>query len=115
ADCDIGAFELPDAYLLDVALSGTGAGQVSSNPAGIDCGADCEAAFAENTTITLSASADSGSVFTGWSGDCSGNADCMLLMDTARSVTASFDELPSHLLSVSLSGDGSGMVESTPS
>ena len=115
ADCDIGAFELPDAYQLDVTLSGAGTGQVSSNPAGIDCGADCEEAFAENTSITLSASASAGSVFSGWSGDCSGNGDCLLSMDAAKSVTASFDELPSHPLSITLSGDGNGTVQSQPS
>ena len=40
---------------LTVAKSGTGTGTVTSNPAGIDCGATCSAQFAGGTSVTLTA------------------------------------------------------------
>ena len=59
--------------LLTVSKSGTGAGTVSSTPAGIHCGADCTETLAFGTAVTLTADASTGSVFTGWSGGgCSG-------------------------------------------
>ena len=34
---------------------------------------------------------DAGSTFTGWSGEgCSGTGDCVVTMDTAKNVTATF-------------------------
>jgi hypothetical protein len=80
-----------DTYTLSVSKSGTGSGTVSSDPAGIDCGTTCSADYDYNTVVTLSASADPGSTFTGWSGGgCSGTGDCVVTMDGARSVTAEF-------------------------
>ena len=67
--------------------------------------------------MTLTAVADSGSDFSGWSGEgCSGTGTCQVTMDAARSVTATFDlePTPTFLLTVSLAGDGSGSVSSSP-
>ena len=38
----------------------------------------------------MTADADTGSTFTGWSGDCSGTAACVVIMYAAKSVTATF-------------------------
>ena len=57
-------------YALSVTLSG--AGTVTSAPAGISCGSTCTASFAAGTKVTLSASAGNGYQFTGWSGACTG-------------------------------------------
>ena len=57
---------------LTVTKDGTGTGTVSSDPPGIDCGTICSALFPEGSLVTLSATPDAGSVFTGWTGDCSG-------------------------------------------
>ncbi len=43
-----------------------GVGTVTSDPAGINCGATCSALFAEGTTITLTATPAANSVFLGW-------------------------------------------------
>ena len=43
-------------------------GTVSSSPAGINCGSTCTASFGSNTVVTLTAVADTGSAFAGWSG-----------------------------------------------
>ena len=78
-------------YQLTVALAGTGTGSVSSNPPGISCGADCSESYTSGTVVTLTAVAEVGSVFSGWSGACSGTAlTCPVTMGGARSVTATF-------------------------
>jgi subtilisin family serine protease len=76
---------------LSVALAGSGSGSVTSSPSGIDCGATCSHAFASGTSVTLTATADSGSSFAGWSGGgCSGTGTCQVTLTAATSVTASF-------------------------
>jgi hypothetical protein len=76
---------------LSVGVAGSGSGSVTSSPSGIDCGATCSHAFANGTSVTLTASADSGSKFSGWSGGgCSGTGTCQVTLTAATSVTASF-------------------------
>jgi hypothetical protein len=83
-----GCIDIP---LLTVSKSGTGSGIVTSSPAGIDCGSTCSASFAGGEKVTLTATADSGSLFIGWSGACSGtNTSCEVTMDAVRSVNARF-------------------------
>jgi len=53
---------------LSVTLAGTGSGVVTSSPAGINCGSTCTATFNSSVLITLTASTDASSVFTGWNG-----------------------------------------------
>ncbi|HEY3278407.1 MAG TPA: S8 family serine peptidase [Syntrophorhabdaceae bacterium] len=69
-----------------------GAGTVTSSPAGIDCGAACQAALLHNMSVTLSAVPAVGSTFTGWSGSgCSGTSPtCTVVMSRARTVSAAF-------------------------
>ena len=62
----------PADYALSVSSAGAGTGTVTSNPAGIDCGATCAADFTDGTSVTLTAAAAAGSGFTGWSGACIG-------------------------------------------
>jgi PKD repeat protein len=70
---------------------------VSSSPGGIGCGAGCQASFDSGSVVTLTATPDPGSLFTGWSGDCSGSGSCQVTMNQARSVTATFaPNLPPH-------------------
>ncbi len=76
---------------LSVSKSGNGSGTVTSSPPGIDCGSDCREEYPTGTSVTLTAVADSGSVFGGWSGRCSGTDPCTWEVDTATSVTAAFN------------------------
>jgi endoglucanase len=76
---------------LSITKMGTGTGTVTSSPAGINCGSTCTTNFANGTSVTLSATAASGSTFAGWSGDCSGTGNCALSMTAARNVTATFN------------------------
>ncbi len=79
-------------YALSVSKSGAGSGTVSSSPSGIDCGASCSGDFDYGTSVTLSAVAPVGSVFTGWSGEgCSGTGTCVISVTEAKSVSANFD------------------------
>jgi Divergent InlB B-repeat domain len=101
-------------YPLQIAKTGTGAGTITSSPAGIGCGATCSKAFLADTEVTLTATASMGSTFDGWSGDCAGaDNPCVVTLDQARSVTATFTEI-TYLLDVSRDGVGSGTVSSTP-
>lgn len=99
---------------LTVAKEGGGTGTVTSNPAGIDCGSTCgPVAFSLGGSVTLQASADSGSVFSGWSGGgCSGTADCVVTLNAATTVHATFTQV--QPLTVVKEGTGTGTVASNP-
>jgi len=104
----------PPTMMLTVTIGGAGVGTVTSNPSGISCPGTCSAGFATGSTVVLAATPGVGSAFAGWSGDCSGT-DCSAVMDTNRSVTATFN--PSggmSNLTVQKNGTGSGTVTSQP-
>jgi hypothetical protein len=77
-----------------VSRAGAGAGVVTSNPAGIDCGGTCSASFDQGAVVVLRAAPAAGSAFAGWSGACSGTADCALSVDATKAVTATFEPAP---------------------
>jgi hypothetical protein len=81
-------------YTLDVTL--TGSGSVNSKPAGIACatGSTSGCNYSFSTDVILSAAASTGSLFDGWSGDCTGVGACNLTMTAARTVTATFSIIP---------------------
>ena len=60
-------------------FAGTGGGQVTSSPAGIDCRDDCSAVFATGTVVTLTATPDATSELTRWTGACSGAGQCVIM------------------------------------
>jgi hypothetical protein len=111
----IGAFKLPNcpAQILTVSRGGSGAGAVTSSPAGINCGSACSYNFGHGASVTLNAVASSGSAFAGWSGGgCSGTSSCVVTLDANKTVTATFVLLRS--LTVAKTGSGSGTVTSSP-
>ena len=76
---------------LSVVSKGSGSGSVTSDPGGIDCGGTCSASFDDGTQVTLTATPDTGSTFTGWSGGgCSGTGACQITLSQSASVTATF-------------------------
>ena len=104
-------------YTLTVKKKGSGTGTVTSNPAGINCGADCSQPYPANTTVTLTATADAGSVFARWSGDCSGsNPVTTVAMNANKVCTATFNLAPTGnmTLTVRKTGSGTGTVTSNP-
>ena len=101
---------------LAVAAAGVGSGTLSSNPSGIDCGADCSEAFPQGLSITLTATPDAGSSFASWtSGPCAGSATatCEVTMNADTSVSARFtlDTPPAgRIVAATLPGARSGYV-----
>lgn len=89
-----------------------GSGTVTSSPAGINCGGTCVATFLEPTMVTLTPTPAAGSRFGGWAGDCVGMGACVVTMDMARSVDATF--IKTYNLTVTKSGTGGGTVTSAP-
>lgn len=88
-------YRLRPLHTLTVQRSGQGIGTVRSTPAGIDCGSDCSETLVAGSRLSLQALPAEGSVFEGWTGDCSGTGECAVTLDAARSVTALFSPAPS--------------------
>jgi hypothetical protein len=79
-------------HLLSVTLGGSGTGEVTSDPAGIECGIDCSHSYVHGTSVTLTAEETPDSTFGGWNGACIGTATtCVVPMTQARSVGATFN------------------------
>jgi hypothetical protein len=109
------SFATPNTFTLTASKAGVGLGTVTSSPPGINCGATCSFNFASGTTVTLTATPGAGSTFAGWSGSgCSGTATCVVVMSQNRSVTATFNAVPS-VLTLTKAGAGTGSVTSSPS
>ncbi len=112
---------------LKVTGAGTGSGKVTApqvlEVAPLLCGVsqgsfdptECSKTYPWKSTVTLTAAADPGSAFAGWSGACTGTgATCKVTMTNARNVQASFSGggLPSFTLNIAGDGTGSGTVRS---
>jgi RHS repeat-associated protein len=80
-------------FTLTVNKKGDGSGTVTSSelPQLINCGTMCSGQYDAGTVVILTATPNSGTTFTGWSGSCVGNSPtCTVTMDAAKSVTAVF-------------------------
>ena len=87
---------------------------MTSDPSGINCGSTCTGSYNQGTSVTLTAAPSSGSIFLGWSGACSGTGNCVFIMDSNKTVTATFNLQAQYSLSVVKAGTGGGAVTSTP-
>ena len=84
-------------FALSVSTAGAGNGSIASSPAGIACGATCQASFTNGTSVTLTATPVAGSSFTGWSGACTGtSATCTVSMSAAKSVAGTASRPCTH-------------------
>lgn len=95
---------------LSVTRLGSGSGTVSTDVAGINCGTDCSENYPDGTVVNVTAVPAAGSVFSGWSGACTGTGTCSVTVDSAKSVGANFTG--SFSVSVSRAGAGVGTVAS---
>ena len=76
---------------VQVTVTKSGRGSVSSSPGGISCGSTCSAAFPSGSQVTLTATPEPEYPFQGWGGACSGTAPtCRLTPTAATSVSARF-------------------------
>ncbi len=103
--------DAPTSFPLTVTKVGSGV--VRSSPAGVDCGATCQASYVRGTSVTLAATPAAGWSFGGWSGACSGTGPCSVTVDQARAVTATFVADP-VVFGLSVATAGSGSVTSSP-
>ncbi len=114
ADKGVTALFGPINHTLTVSLSGTGAGSVSSNPPGIACAGDCTEDYQQGTVVTLTATPGAFATFTGWSGGgCAGTGACVVTMDAAKSVQATFTAVR-YTLTLTRLGAGTGTVVGVP-
>lgn len=101
--CDIGAVEVTQ-YGLTLAVQNNAPGVIGNNvtpteaPIGASTAPVCTASscgplmYPEHGVVHLTAQAQPGSAFTGWSDACSGTTTaCSVTMDSAKSATAAFD------------------------
>jgi hypothetical protein len=104
----------PDEPALTVTRTGDGGGTVTSTDDRISCGERCVAPFPQGQSVQLTAAADEGSEFTGWSGaGCSGIEGCTATLDEPEEVTARFELEPATEVVLTTSTDGSGSVAAT--
>lgn len=86
--------------------SDNGTGQVTSNPAGIDCGTTCSAMFEFGTPMSLTAEGTNGSTFAGWQSE----------VCTGQGGTCSFDVPPVSIeITALFSGIGPPISQPPPS
>jgi hypothetical protein len=121
--CGGGDVTTPTPATVTITLGGAGRGTVTSSPAGITCSnatgapaSTCSAQFSGQ--VTLTAAPETGSTFTGWSGDASGcgsNTGCTITVSTATNITATFDApTGGGTLTIVGGGSGSGRLVSDP-
>lgn len=70
---------------------------MTSDPAGINCGMTCSAEISYSTLVTLTATAGSGYLFSGWGGAYSGTHGCIVTMDGTKSISAYFVRYVPHM------------------
>ena len=78
-------------FSLVIEKEGDGFGTVTESSSALDCGYDCVGLFDTGSTVTVTAEANEGSTFFGWTGgSCSGTDPCTFDMDSNLVVTAIF-------------------------
>ncbi|MBA4372469.1 MAG: hypothetical protein C0402_06360 [Thermodesulfovibrio sp.] len=99
--------------VLTVAKGGSGSGTVTGT--GINCGSDCTETYnSASATNLLTATAAAGSVFSGWSGNCTGASTCSLTMNANKSVMANFDLQPTGTVSAPACTSNGGSSTANP-
>ena len=109
---------IPVQHTLTVSATPEAGGSVTSDPAGISCGAGntlCAKAWPAGTAIALTPMPSSGWSFTGWTGACSGTGACAVTLNADTTVGASFAQAAEPTLTVTVTPDAGGAVVSDPS
>ena len=112
-------FNVASGNLLSLQFSGTGSGSITDAVSRMICTSNCSELLAANANVELSATANTGSVFAGFSGAGCNSAFLptycvMSAVNAAQFVTATFTTVSNYTLAVSTAGTGSGTVTSSP-
>jgi len=95
-------------FALTIDTDGSGTGEVECE---LQEGAEpCASEYPEGAEVRLLPTADSGSEFVEFSGDCEGSSPCELLIEEDSAVTVTFD-LVGPRLTVKTAGTGTGTVK----
>ncbi len=99
---------------LSVHRRGSGSGVVLGRR--MLCDSDCRVELPSGTRVRLTAEASRGSQFEGWSGACTGAAECVIVMSAASTVAANFTRKAPSAPPVQLIVEktGNGVVTSFP-
>lgn len=85
----------PPSSMFSLSVSKSGGGRVTSSPAGIDCGGTCSASLTGGSSVTLTATPETGYRLSDWGGACDSTPNtanaCTLVMDTSKSVVVQFE------------------------
>ena len=73
-----------------LAVTVTGGGTVQSDVPGVNCTSSCTSQWDPGWHVGLTPIPTTAKRFIRWTGDCTGNGDCVLTLDAAKSVTAVF-------------------------
>lgn len=108
---DGGVYGVGTVFRLDVGLHATltvtttGNGTVTSTDGYISCGQTCSHTYVSGSNVALTATPAQGWLFAGWTGcDQSNGYSCLISMNGARNVSATFKAI--YSLTVSKSGNG---------
>ncbi|MEO8132780.1 MAG: kelch repeat-containing protein [Betaproteobacteria bacterium] len=96
----------PVQSLVTASRSGSGSGIVTSSDSTIACGSACAYSYAQGTQLRLTATPQPGSTFVGWLGACIGQNDCVLSIDAAKNVNATFASITSGPFSGDIDKNG---------
>lgn len=75
---------------ISVSLAGNGSGSVTSVDGRITCGATCSGLYSNTAVVTLNAVPGGGRASSGWLGACTGVDPCVITVNGASSVPATF-------------------------
>lgn len=105
-----------ESHQLTLIKNGSGTGTVTSSPAGIECGSECQASFDHGALVTLTGTPGPNTKAVVWQtcpGTVNASNQCETTMSAAKEAVATFS-LEQHQLTVERKGTGSGTVASSP-
>ncbi|MEP6978423.1 MAG: hypothetical protein ABI948_10265 [Thermoleophilia bacterium] len=97
-------------FTLTAAVAG-GTGIVASDVGGLSCPPSCSVSLENGVKATLTAQPAAGQRFVAWSGACTGAGPCVVTMDAAKSVSATF---AAATVPLAVRVTGRGVVRSSP-
>lgn len=77
---------------LRVTFDGDGGGEIKISPTDIACSETCSNDIVTDSRVRVTADADIGSRFAGWSDACDGTGSCVFYMDRSRELGVTFEK-----------------------